>query len=129
MFGFAAAMDAAALESEFKFYAALDEIAALAAVRARELASFSKTIPASIRTRKFPAPGVAAGGVLAPSAPAFEHRGTPGWFMHPVFGREDVPWVSQAAHPFLGPAVKETEDAAVLLLEKKVGGVFNKLRF
>lgn len=36
---------------------------------------------------------------------AFENKGVPGTFRHPVFGNDQV-WVNQAARPFLTPAAE-----------------------
>jgi hypothetical protein len=84
--------------------------------QARANASFSDRIPGSIRATSTSGKAnvsvkVVAGGAKAPEAAAFEHQGTPGTFRHPVFGTNT--WVSQAAHPFLFPALtSQAEDIA-----------------
>lgn len=53
---------------------------------------------------------VKAGGRNAPHAASLENLGKPGTFRHPVFGNRNV-WVSQPAHPYLGPAAEGKMDA------------------
>lgn len=45
-------------------------------------------------------------------AAAMEHRGQGGTFRHPVFGDREK-WVTQAAHPYLAPAVNKNRKAII----------------
>lgn len=97
-------------------YKALGAAGELVAARARSNAKFSKRIPGSIAVkRRGLNVKIQAGGDAAPDAAPFEHGGSPGMFRHPVFGNREN-WVSQAAHPFLTPAVNEVADAASVLV-------------
>ena len=46
---------------------------------------------------------------------ALEHHGDPGTFRHPVFGNR-ANWVSQAAHPFLHPALEANRETVVQII-------------
>lgn len=98
---------------------------------ARQRASFSSRIPASIRVRVTSGGNVKviAGGNAAPDAAAIENRGK-GHVRHPVFGDRDV-WTDKNSLPaFLSPAldahreevVKGIEDAVVAAVERVIGG-------
>ncbi len=92
------------------------EGAAVTAVAAKALSSWSSRIPGSIRVLgSNQRVVVRAGGKNAPHAGPYENHGTPGDFRHPVFGNRDV-WVSQRARPFLTPALQVTAP----ILEKRV---------
>lgn len=84
----------------------LREIGEVVAVEARERASYSSRIPASIKVRtRGVSLSVVAGGPNAPDAAPLENKGQGGSFRHPVHGNYDV-WVAQKARPFLGPSVQ-----------------------
>lgn len=63
----------------------------------------------------------------APHARPFEHGGKPGFFRHPVFGRDSVPrskwtWVSQRAHPYMWPtAVDDLPEIGGRMLDLCIG--------
>lgn len=91
--------------------------------KARENASFSTRIPQTIQASTRGAlNAVVKGGSptqpkgtpksaqmgSAPHAKPIEHAGKTGTFRHPLYGTKK--WVSQAAHPFLKPAVMEHLD-------------------
>jgi hypothetical protein len=84
--------------------AAADVVAAAAKIEA----SWSSTIPDSIKTSAAGALSakVKAGGAKAPSGAPFENHGQPGTFRHPVFGNKSN-WVDQPARPFLAPAADD----------------------
>lgn len=106
-------------------YSAVGAAGELVASRARENASFSRRIPASVKTRRRGLRvTIQAGGPGVGDAAPLEHGGRPGTFRHPVFGNKNV-WVEQAAHPFLTPAVEETEEEGFALV---VGAVDSALR-
>lgn len=80
--------------------------------QAKANASWSRRIPAALSLQvSFAArnPGVA---VVADSSAAPHARPLEGIlrdpFRHPLFGRDNVPWVTQAARPFLRPAARST---------------------
>lgn len=106
------------LEREFnKQLIASGEIVAR---KARQNASFSTRIPATIKTRRRGTRiRVISGGDKAPHAAPLEHHGQPGSFRHPVFGNYDN-WVSQPAHPFLTPAAEESIDDVVTAVLRAV---------
>jgi hypothetical protein len=80
-------------------------IGEVVAADARERASFSKRIPASVKVRVASTTvSVVAGGKNAPDAEVFENKGKEGNFRHPLFG-DKTHWYTQKAHPFLRPAV------------------------
>ena len=97
-----------------KLRAAGEEIAEIA----RQNASWSTTIPGSIKVRTSgPFVKIIAGGAKAQGARALEHRGRTGTFRHPVFPSQSVPrsewaWATQQARPFLYPAVLEGREVA-----------------
>lgn len=97
------------------------------AVEARAIASASSTrIPGTIKVRKSGFTiTVQAGGGDAPHAAPFEHDGTPGKFRHPVFGNREN-WVSQSAHPFLGPAFMSRQESLILGVIRALDVVFAK---
>jgi len=97
----------------------------LIAVEARARASeHSTTIPATIKTRVAGATvSVQAGSNTVPIAALFEEGNTggksgkkSGTFRHPVFGRNDDPWVSQPMHPYLVEAGAAKNREALELL-------------
>jgi hypothetical protein len=92
----------------------------IVARKARQNASFSSRIPASIKTRRRGTRvRVVAGGDKAPHAAPLENHGQTGSFRHPVFGNYDN-WVDQPAHPFLTPAAEESMDDVVAAVLKAV---------
>ncbi len=111
-----------------EFNKALRAAALPVAEVAKQLASWSSRIPATIKI----AGGarwivIKAGGKGAPHAAAFEHKGKPGTFRHPMFGNRDV-WVAQKARPFLVPAlvanhenIRRDAEAAVILVLREAG--------
>jgi hypothetical protein len=103
---------------------ALREGAEIVAVKARGLASWSSRIPGSVRVGGAGARTVVkAGNTNAPHAAAYEHHGNPGTFRHPVYGNRSV-WVSQAARPFLAPALASSEPQVVQTVVKKLDTMF-----
>ena len=97
---------------------------------ARQRASFSTRIPATIRVRVGSGANVkiVAGGPGAPDAAPLENRGRAGTFRHPVFGNRER-WVDQPARPFLSPALEaHREEVAVALEEAVTGAVERALR-
>lgn len=76
--------------------------------RAKDNASWSTRIPATVKVRTSGVNSViiSAGGAAAPEAKPLEHAGAEGTFRHPVFGDRQV-WVDQPARPFLHPAALE----------------------
>ena len=97
---------------------------------ARQRASFSKRIPATVKVRGSGlSVKIIAGGDAAPDAAPLENQGRQGQFRHPVFGNRDR-WVSQQARPFLAPALdahremvaREIEDAVYEAVKRAVGG-------
>ncbi len=109
---------------------ALKGAAVTVAVEARLIAGFySSRIPKTIRPfARGLTVGVRAGGASAPHAVPFEHEGVPGTFRHPVFGNRDV-WVSQAAHPYLLPALVKETDNVERAVEAAIDGVLLKAGF
>jgi len=95
---------------------ALREAGNLVARDARQRASWSSRIPATVRvegTFRADREGVVirAGGGNAPHARPYEGLTSGGTtFRHPVFGNDW--WVSQAARPFLMPAAEAQSGAA-----------------
>ncbi|EYR64650.1 hypothetical protein N866_07175 [Actinotalea ferrariae CF5-4] len=80
--------------------------------QAQANASWSRRIPRALSLQvSFAArnPGVA---IVADASSAPHARPLEGIlrdpFRHPVFGRDDVPWVTQATRPFLRPAARST---------------------
>ena len=80
---------------------------------------------------------VEAGGKEAPHAAAFEHKGVPGKFRHPVFGRWDVKSPGkngtdpreQEAHPFLSPAAQKNSAQGVRRLEAALDRAMREVGF
>jgi hypothetical protein len=111
--------------------AALREEGRKVAERARQNASWSSKIPATVKVRSsgVNAVIVSAGGPAAPGAKPIEHAGAQGTFRHPVFGDRDN-WVDQTARPFLHPAAidhlaesaEAVRDALVVQVEKTIHG-------
>lgn len=89
--------------------------------------SSSSRIPGTlkVRTNGFNV-SVIAGGSGAPHAAAFEHLGRPGTFRHPVYGNRRV-WVSQQAHPFLGPAFEAKQETLIREVIHAVDVIFARL--
>ncbi len=86
----------------------------VAASAKAEIGDHSSRIPKTIKVRRAGVRvKIIAGGEGAPHAAAFEHQGRGGTFRHPVFGRRDTKWATQAAHPFLTPAANQNFDAFV----------------
>ncbi len=103
---------------------ALREGAAIVALKAKGLASWSSTIPGSVRVAGAGARTVVkAGGDGARHAAAYEHRGSPGVFRHPVYGNRNV-WVDQRARPFLGPALASSEPEVVEVVVRRLDVMF-----
>lgn len=107
------ALKKAAPELGREFDAGLLKIGIEAAIVAqRMVAPFDAQtgrIQRSIRARRLTrAVSIQAGGAGAPHAAAFEHRGRPGIFRHPVFRTAQNPntWAPQRAHPYLHPAAE-----------------------
>jgi hypothetical protein len=106
------------------------DAAEVIAAAARSNASWSSRIPDAISTRVRFGTGSAVQIVVnsakAPHARPFEGIGQrTGTFRHPVFGR-DV-WVEQQQRPFLVPAVRQHEDAAVRGVQSAIDAVFKRL--
>jgi len=95
----------------------LREAGEVVAADARERASFSTRIPASIKVRA--ARGnvkVVAGGDAAPDAAPIENRGK-GSVRHPVFGNREV-WTSKNSPPaFLSPAFDAHREQVLTMIE------------
>lgn len=77
--------------------------------QARRNASWSTRIPKATRISlqfagRTPGVAIVTNVKKAPHSRAYENKGEPGTFRHPVYGNRDV-WVSQKARPFLYPAV------------------------
>lgn len=77
---------------------------------ARRNASWSRKIPRATTlsvslTKRGAGMKISTRRALADSAHAFEHKGRPGMFRHPVNPSKTV-WVSQRARPFMWPAVE-----------------------
>jgi hypothetical protein len=72
---------------------------------------------------------VIAGSTKATAAAAFEHKGVPGNFRHPLFGNRAY-WYEQRAHPYLRPAAEmlapkvadEVLDAVGAAIDKALAG-------
>lgn len=103
-------------------------IGQLVADSAKEHASFSETIPPSIKVRM----STLSVSVVATKAPlsGLEEMGKKGnrgsgvaW-RHPVFGNKDV-WVTQIGHPFLLPALKDKAEVIEALVDEAVGEAFD----
>lgn len=99
----------------------------IVAVEARKIAGqHSRSIPPTIRTSVYGAVvAVKGGNKTTPLAALYElgnkgSRGQADTFRHPVFGRKDVPWQSQARYPFLLPALERAGPAMEAELEKTV---------
>lgn len=109
--------------------AELKQAGEIVAIQARLNASFSTRIPATIKVRS--AGGVIrviAGGQSAPhkgEAEAFEHKGVPGTFRHPVYGNKKK-WVNQRAHPYLRTAAETHRKAALDAAERAVQKAFRE---
>lgn len=88
--------------------------------------SWSTRIPAahSVRTRftgKRPGVIVAVDAARAPHARPYEGLTTRGdTFRHPVFGDDDIAWVSQPTRPYLFPAAEATRNEATNLIADAV---------
>lgn len=90
--------------------------------RAKEIVSqWSVSIPPTISVRVSTiAVYVGAGSAPVPLAGLYEAgnaggghvRGSTGTFRHPVYGNPDV-WKTQVGHPFLRPALTETEPVLI----------------
>ena len=99
---------------------------------ARALSSWSDRIPGSIRTEvRGIRSKVIAGNAEAPHAAAFENRGVPGFFRHPVFGRPGVgragwTWVTQGARPFMRPAAEANAPRTAAEVMRTVGDVIDR---
>ncbi len=117
------------VEMRAQFAVTLKEAGELVAAAARRNASFSTRIPRTIKTRRRGgAVQVVAGGSKAPGAMPIDHRGVPGIFRHPVFGR----WISgspgdQKAHPFMEPALIEAGPAAEAAIEAELDRTIHKV--
>jgi hypothetical protein len=106
------------------------DAAEVIAAAARSNASWSSRIPDAISTRVRFGTGSAVQIVVnsakAPHARPFEGIGQrAGTFRHPVFGRDR--WVEQQQRPFLVPAVRQHEDAAVRGVQSAIDAVFKRL--
>jgi hypothetical protein len=116
---------------------AVREEARIVAASAREKASWSTRIPATVRVSAL---GVntavvrAGNDKTAPHAKPFEHAGHSGTFRHPVHGdprktRSEWAWVTQQARPFLHPAAWERLPETVRHLGQAVITAVDELRF
>lgn len=88
----------------------LKRAGATALADARTNAAWSKRIPKATRlsisfSKRRAGLKIQTNKNPAPHARPMEHRGRPGWFRHPLFGRPKK-WVRQRARPFLWPAAK-----------------------
>ncbi len=87
-----------------------------AAADARGRAAWSSRIPGAIRVvvrygQRRPGVAIRVSARRAPHARAYEGKGTPGNFRHPLFGDREH-WISEAQRPFAFPAVKAKRDEA-----------------
>lgn len=104
---------------------------------ARANASWSSRIPQRIsarmsQSRRHPGARIVVKTAGAPHARPYEwgNKGRRGSsFRHPVFGRDDISWVTQQCRPYLTPAVRAHKDeyvaacdAAVLKTVKSLAG-------
>lgn len=101
--------------------------------RARRNASWSTRIPKATRIQtslstRHPGVAIAVSGKKAPHAPLYENKGKPGSFRHPLFGDRSH-WYTQAARPFLRPAVDAYEDKVVADVDDVVDRVAHKYGF
>lgn len=125
----AKALRKAAPEVSKEFGTALRAAGVLVANEAKQRAGFSSRIPGSIRVRRSATQvKVMAGNDNAPHAAAFEHKGEPGTFRHPVYGNQDV-WVAQPAHPYLTPAAEAREAETLVLVMAAVDTAFERAGF
>lgn len=86
-----------------------------------------ENIAKSIRTRTAGIRvSVLAGSADATAAAAFEHRGVPGQFRHPLFGNRAY-WYNQRAHPYLRPAAEANAPKVADAILKAVGDVIDKV--
>jgi hypothetical protein len=95
----------------------LREAGEIVAADARNRASYSDKIPASIKVRT--ARGnvkVVAGGDAAPDAAPIENKGR-GFVRHPIFGSREN-WTSKNSHPaFLSPAFDAHREEVLGMIE------------
>jgi hypothetical protein len=100
---------------------ALKAAGEIVAADARQRASFSSRIPASIKVRVTSGGQVkvVAGGVQAEDAAPLENKGRAGRFRHPVYGDREN-WVEQPARPFLAPALAAHQDEVAEAIENAV---------
>lgn len=78
--------------------------------QAKRNASWSRRIPKATRVatrfaKRDPHVAIIVNRKRAPHSHAYENKGKPGTFRHPVFGNRRN-WVTQEARPFLAPAVR-----------------------
>ena len=88
--------------------------------KVKGLARWSTRIPSATRlsvsfSSRNPGVRIQTDKNRAPHARPYEHGGKPGYFLHPVFGRDSVPrnkwtWVKQEARPYMWPAAVEDID-------------------
>lgn len=105
----------------------LREAGRLVADDAKLRAAWSKRIPRAIKvstsfTRTRPGVSVIVDRKTAPHARPYEHNGQPGTFRHPLFGDREH-WYSQAARPFLAPALAAKNEQAGRLIAAAVDEV------
>jgi hypothetical protein len=88
-------------------------------------ADVPKSISPSIRVRTAGVrASVIAGNEKAPAA-AFENKGFPGQFRHPLFGNRAY-WYPQRAHPFLRPSAEANAARVADEITERVGEVIDK---
>jgi len=110
----AGVLRAAAPDAARTMRLALKTAGGIVAVEAAARASWSETIPGSIRvqTAGTTVKVTAGKGLSSPIATLYENGGEPGSWRHPVWGNTDN-WVSQQARPFLAPALEaKSEEVA-----------------
>lgn len=90
---------------------------------AKRNASWSRRIPAATKlsvslTKRGAGMKISTSRKAADHAHAFEHKGQPGMFRHPVNKRKTV-WVNQRARPFQWPAVQPITKS----IDKEIGAM------
>ena len=105
----------------------LREAGEVVAMDARRRAAWSTRIPKATRvstsfTLRRPGVSVIVDRKTAPHARPYEHNGQPGTFRHPLFGDREH-WYSQAARPFLAPALAAKNEQAGRLIAAAVDEV------
>lgn len=113
-----------------KLRPALQAAGQLVRDRAASNASWSTRIPASLAVRTSgvqgrPAVSIVASAAVAPHARPYEGIAGGMSFRHPVYGSERIPWVAQAARPFLAPAVQQAEPQVIEAVGRVIDDVLN----